>query len=85
MPRFRHWLTAVPLAVYGCAGPFPQSFFYASTKTYDLTHTCNTWTAAALRVAGLPVSEAGIVFAGQVLDQVRPLAEAMPQHVQGGR
>ena len=67
------------------AGPFPQSVFFASTKTYDLTHTCNTWTAAALRVAGLPVSEAGVVFAGQVLDQVRPLAEAVPQHVPGQR
>jgi len=60
------------------AGPFPQSFFYASTKTYDLTYTCNTWTAAALRVAGLPISEAGVVFAAQVLHQVRPLADAMP-------
>jgi uncharacterized protein (TIGR02117 family) len=67
------------------AGPFPQSLFYASTTTYDLAHTCNTWTAAALRVAGLPVSEAGVVFAGQLLDHVRPLAVATPQHVQGGR
>jgi uncharacterized protein (TIGR02117 family) len=66
-------------------GPFPHSAFYASSKTYDLTHTCNTWTATALRVAGLPVSETGVVFAGQVLDQVRPLAEAIPQHVQGRR
>jgi uncharacterized protein (TIGR02117 family) len=67
------------------AGPFPQSVFFASTKTYDLTHTCNTWTAAALRVAGLPVSEAGVVFAGQVLGQVRLLAEAVPEYVQGRR
>jgi uncharacterized protein (TIGR02117 family) len=67
------------------AGPFPQSVFFASTKTYDLTHTCNTWTAAALRVAGLPVSEAGVVFAGHVLDQVRPLPEAVPRHVPGQR
>ena len=50
-----------------------------------LTYTCNTWTAAALRVAGLPVSEAGVIFAGQVLDQVRPLAEAMPQDVRRER
>ena len=41
-----------------------KRLFSLSTKTYDLTHTCNTWTAAALRVAGLPVSEAGVVFAG---------------------
>jgi uncharacterized protein (TIGR02117 family) len=67
------------------AGPFPQSVFFASTKTYDLTYTCNTWTAAALRVAGLPVSEAGVVFAGQVLDQVRLVADAVPQHVQSRR
>jgi hypothetical protein len=56
-------------------GPFSQSVFYASAGTYNLSHTCNTWTAEALRVAGLPVSAAGVVFAGQVLDQLRPLLE----------
>jgi len=62
-----------PLRV--ATGPYPRSFFYTSTGTYDLGHTCNTWTAEALRVAGLPVSTAGVVFAGQVLDQLRPLLE----------
>jgi hypothetical protein len=52
------------------AGPYPQSVFYASTGTYNLGHTCNTWTAEALRAAGLPVNAAGAVFAGQVLDQL---------------
>jgi uncharacterized protein (TIGR02117 family) len=52
------------------AGPYPQSVFYAATGTYNLSHTCNTWTAEALRVAGLPVTTAGVVFAGQVLDQL---------------
>jgi uncharacterized protein (TIGR02117 family) len=51
-------------------GPYPQSVFYASTGTYNLGHTCNTWTAEALRAAGLPVNAAGVVFAGQVLDQL---------------
>jgi uncharacterized protein (TIGR02117 family) len=51
-------------------GPYPQSMFYASTGTYNLGHTCNTWTAEALRVAGLPVNATGVVFAGQVLDQL---------------
>jgi uncharacterized protein (TIGR02117 family) len=51
-------------------GPYPQSVFYISTGTYNLGHTCNTWTAEALRAAGLPVSAAGVVFAGQVLDQL---------------
>jgi uncharacterized protein (TIGR02117 family) len=51
-------------------GPYPQSVFYASTGTYNLGHTCNTWTAEALRAAGLPVNAAGVVFTGQVLDQL---------------
>src|SRR5262249_10772539 len=54
-------------------GPYPQSAFYASTGTYNLSQTCNTWTAEALRVAGLPVDAAGVVFAGQVLDQLPPI------------
>jgi uncharacterized protein (TIGR02117 family) len=55
------------------AGPYPQSVFYASNGTYNLGHTCNTWTAEALRAAGLPVNAAGVVFAGQVLDQLRSI------------
>jgi uncharacterized protein (TIGR02117 family) len=55
------------------SGPYPQSVFYTSTGTYNLGHTCNTWTAEALRAAGLPVTAAGVVFAGQVLDQLRPI------------
>jgi len=51
-------------------GPYPQSIFYASTGTYSLDHTCNTWTAEALHTAGLPVTAAGVVFASQVLDQL---------------
>jgi uncharacterized protein (TIGR02117 family) len=54
-------------------GPYPQSVFLASVGTYNLGHTCNTWTAEALRVAGLPVTAAGVVFVGQVLDQLRPI------------
>lgn len=55
-------------------GPDPGSVFYAATGTYDLAHNCNTWTAEALEAAGLPVSAAGVVFAGQVLRQAEPLA-----------
>jgi uncharacterized protein (TIGR02117 family) len=55
-------------------GPYPGSAFYAAAGTYDVGNTCNTWTAEALHVAGLPVSAAGVVFAGQVIDQVRHLA-----------
>jgi uncharacterized protein (TIGR02117 family) len=55
-------------------GLYPQSLFYAATGTYDLGHTCNTWTAAAVAAAGLPLDPAGIVFAGQLVDRLRPLA-----------
>ncbi len=63
-------------------GPYPQSVFYASTKTYNLSHTCNTWTAEALRVTGLPVTAAGVVFASQVLDQLPPLLEPVTENTQ---
>jgi uncharacterized protein (TIGR02117 family) len=56
-------------------GPYPQSAFYASTGTYNLGHTCNTWTAEGLRVAGLSVSAAGVIFASQVLNQLPALFE----------
>lgn len=60
-------------------GPYPQSVFYASTGTYSLANTCNTWTAEALQVAGLPVSAVGVAFADQVLDQLRPFTSENPQ------
>jgi uncharacterized protein (TIGR02117 family) len=56
-------------------GPYPGSTFYASSGTYSLGNTCNTWTAEALGIGGLPVSAAGVVFADQVVAQARRLAE----------
>jgi uncharacterized protein (TIGR02117 family) len=55
-------------------GPYRESAFYAAAGTYDIGNTCNTWTAEALKVSGLPVSVAGVVFASQVADQLRVLA-----------
>ena len=57
-------------------GPYRQSSFYDATGTYSLVNTCNTWTADALGIAGLPVRSSGVVFARQVVDQVRRLATA---------
>lgn len=57
-------------------GPYPGSTFYASSQTYDAFRNCNTWTAQALASGGLPIDPDGIVFAGQVMDRVRPLANA---------
>jgi uncharacterized protein (TIGR02117 family) len=61
------------------AGPYPGSVFYVSTGTFDLAHTCNTWTAEALRAAGVPVISAGVVSADQLLDQLPPPAVAAPE------
>jgi uncharacterized protein (TIGR02117 family) len=70
-------------AVHGIGvGPYPQSIFYASTGTYNLGHTCNTWTAEALRTAGLPVNAAGVVFAGQVLRQLRSIIQSDAESIQ---
>jgi uncharacterized protein (TIGR02117 family) len=83
MVRLSHWLwnelakdAAGPQRI--SAGPYPESVFYAATGSYDASHTCNTWTAEALRVAGLPVNAAGIIFADQVTAQLAPFATPTP-------
>ncbi len=54
-------------------GPYPGSLFFAATGTYELGHTCNTWTAEALRAAGLPI-DGDVVFAGSVMRDARRVA-----------
>jgi uncharacterized protein (TIGR02117 family) len=54
-------------------GPSAGSVFYAATGTYSSANTCNTWVAEGLRIGGLPVTSAGVVFAHQVVDQVQDL------------
>jgi uncharacterized protein (TIGR02117 family) len=53
-------------------GPYPDSVFLAATGTYDALYTCNTWTADAMRSAGLPVDDT-VIFAGGVMRQARQL------------
>jgi hypothetical protein len=55
-------------------GRYPGNVYYPSSRTYYGLYTCNTWTAEALHSAGLPVHSGGVILAGQVSDQVRPLA-----------
>ena len=57
------------------AGPTPESEFLASGERYDAFNTCNTWTAAALERAGLPVRAGGVIFASQLKDRVGNLPE----------
>ena len=54
-------------------GPYPGSLFFASEATYDALHTCNTWTAEALRAGGFPVSTTLVIFAHQVMTEARGL------------
>lgn len=56
------------------SGPYAGSLFYASPTTYDGWHTCNTWTAEALRAGDLPFATTGVVLSAQVWDQARALA-----------
>ncbi|MGE0417523.1 MAG: DUF2459 domain-containing protein [Acetobacteraceae bacterium] len=52
-------------------GPYPGSLFYYATPIYSGLYTCNTWSAEALRAAGLPISPVGLLFAGDVADGAR--------------
>lgn len=52
-------------------GPDAGSKFYASGLSYDAFHTCNTWTAEALHVAGVPINYHGVIFADQLWRQLR--------------
>jgi uncharacterized protein (TIGR02117 family) len=54
-------------------GPYAGSRFYASSRTYDLLDTCNTWTAAALKSGGLPEPVSFTLFARQTMDGARHL------------
>lgn len=51
-------------------GPYDGSVFYSAAVKYSAVNTCNTWTAEALKVAGLSVSSSGVEFSGQVWRQV---------------
>ena len=55
-------------------GPYPGSLFLAATGTYDALYTCNTWTADAMRSAGLPIDDA-VIFAGGVTRQARQIRQ----------
>jgi hypothetical protein len=57
-------------------GPYPYSLFLAATGTYDALYTCNTWTADAMRSAGLQIDDA-VVFAGAVMRQARRFGAPM--------
>lgn len=57
-------------------GTYAGNIYYASSKTYYGLYTCNTWTAEALQAGGFPVHSGGVLFSGQVWDQVQALHPA---------
>lgn len=57
-------------------GLVPMSGFYPATGTFHLFNTCNTWTAAGLAAAGVPVRVSGVQQAEELMSQVRALARA---------
>ena len=54
------------------------SAYYESVQRYSALHTCNTWSAEALKSAELPVSSSGVEFAWQLWQQVQPLESQGP-------
>jgi uncharacterized protein (TIGR02117 family) len=59
----------VPLA----PGWSPSRTFYAARGRFHILNTCNSWTARALRAAGLPLRPALTLTAYHLMQQVRPL------------
>ena len=56
-------------------GYSPRSAFYLATGRYHaLTYNSNSWTASALRAAGVPMDPAGVVTSGAVMRQAAALA-----------
>ena len=58
-------------------GQYANSRFYVAREKYFLLKTCNTWTARALRSAGLPITSLYAISAGNVMDQTRTLGKVL--------
>ena len=56
-------------------GQAPVSRFYPARERYYLWRTCNTWTARALRAAGVPITPLYAITAGNVMYQARQSGE----------
>jgi len=69
--------TAGGIIVLG-GGQYASSRFYAAREKYSLLRTCNTWTARALREAGLPIEPLQVVTAAGLMDELRKLMQREP-------
>jgi uncharacterized protein (TIGR02117 family) len=57
-------------------GLYKSSGFYPAKGSFHLLNTCNTWTARALRAAGLEIKATGTTHAEALMQQVRGLDQA---------
>ena len=53
----------------------PAGLFYSAVSEYNLTHTCNTWVAAALQATGIHISSDAVIFSGQIMARAREAVE----------
>ena len=58
------------------AGLFAYSRFYPAHRRFSLLRTCNTWVAEALEQAGLPISAAFVITAGNLQNQLAAVTRA---------
>ena len=72
--RNSHELDAAGRPITLGPGLYGHSRFYASHERFHLLKTCNVWVATALQAAGVPVTPALAITAGQLMAQLRPLA-----------
>ncbi len=72
----RHDAAGQPIRI--AARPWHGTLFYASVRGYDLSYTCNAWTATMLNSAGVPINPSGIVLSGQLMRRVGRLPEGTP-------
>ena len=57
-------------------GLYGTGAFYPAHGRYHLLNTCNTWVARALRAAGVPITPVYAMTSGNLMWQVRRLAES---------
>ena len=53
-------------------GLVPDSRFYPAAGRFSILRTCNTWTAEALKSAGLDISPGYVITAASLARQIRP-------------
>ncbi len=59
-------------------GGFAGSLVFMAVRGYDLSHTCNTWSAQVLAATGLDIRPAGIIFSSQIDAAARRFAARPP-------